>query len=507
MTVASQPSSVKVLIIGAGPTGLGAAIRMTELGERDWILIDSSEEVGGLSSTSITPEGFLFDLGGHVLFSHYAFFDDAMELAIPNEGWNTHERVSYVWIRDRWVPYPFQSNLHRLPLEDKIACVSGAIDAALQAKCSAPPKSFDEWILKSLGNGIADLFMRPYNLKVWAYPTTFMSSVWLGERVASVNAVEMVENVLREKDAKGWGPNAVFKFPKKGGTGAIWKRLGECVKRDKIILNKKVIKIDPTFRQVSLNDGSIISYDSMISTCPLDITLQSLGRSDLAEGLVYSSTHIIGIGVRGTHSLSKKCWLYFPEDNCPFYRCTVFSNYSEYNCPDESVELRTLRLPQCSAEDQSLKKGPYYSLMFEISESPFKPAPTDPVEATLQGALATGLLSEESEIVSVFYKRLERGYPVPSLGRDAALERAFPFLESHGIFSRGRFGAWKYEVANQDHSFMQGVEAVDAILADSFKENISVHVKSSYEPTLNTPNVVNKAKKMHPRLDKRRFLN
>ncbi len=26
--------------------------------------------------------------------------------------------------------------------------------------------------------------------------------------------------------------------------------------------------------------------------------------------------------------LATKCWMYFPEDNAPFYRATVFSNYS-----------------------------------------------------------------------------------------------------------------------------------------------------------------------------------
>lgn len=53
----------------------------------------------------MTEEGFLFDVGGHVIFSHYAYFDDVIAEALPKkEDWYDHQRVSYVRRRDIWVP-------------------------------------------------------------------------------------------------------------------------------------------------------------------------------------------------------------------------------------------------------------------------------------------------------------------------------------------------------------------------------------------------------------------
>jgi hypothetical protein len=56
-----------------------------------------------------------------------------------------------------------------------------------------------------MGAGIADLFMRPYNFKVWAYPTTMMQAEWLGERVATVDANRAIRNVLESKVEDSWG--------------------------------------------------------------------------------------------------------------------------------------------------------------------------------------------------------------------------------------------------------------------------------------------------------------
>jgi len=136
--------------------------------------------------------------------------------------------------------------------------------------------------------------------------------------------------------------------------------------------------------------------------------------------------------------------MYFPESDCPFYRVTVFSNYSPYNVPDINQ---------------------HWSLMAEVSESPYKDVNANTLtEETIQGMLNTGLIESREDIVSVWYKSLDYGYPTPSVDRDKSIMAVIPELDKQDIYSRGRFGGWKYEVSNQDHSLMQGVEIVNKLV-------------------------------------------
>ncbi|ODV92509.1 hypothetical protein CANCADRAFT_30653 [Tortispora caseinolytica NRRL Y-17796] len=500
------PKSVETLVIGAGPTGLGAAKRLEHL-KQDWALIDASERVGGLATTDVTPEGFLYDVGGHVIFSHYAYFDDVIAEALPNEeDWYTHERVCYVRLGDIWVPYPFQNNISVLPREIQVKCMDGMIDAALTAAHTKPtPANFDEWILSTMGTGIADVFMRPYNFKVWAVPTTKMQCAWLGERVAAPDLKTVTKNILLNKTAGNWGPNATFKFPARDGTGGIWTAVAKTLPQEKITLNTTVTKVNPYKKVVTLGDGSTVSYKNLITTMPLDSLVRSLEIPDdekaplldASEKLIYSSTHVIGVGIRGSRpqNIGDKCWLYFPEDNCPFYRATIFSNYSPYNQPQAGEKLPTLYVASDAAGASSTapsepKEGPYWSLMFEVSQSSYKPVNESSIIAdTILGGINAGLLSPEDEIVSTYHRKFDQGYPTPSLEREDGLKVLLPTLrDKYGIYSRGRFGSWRYEVGNQDHSFMLGVEAVDRV------------VYGSPELTLDHPNFVNTRKNVERRL-------
>ena len=121
------PAQVSILILGAGPTGLGAATRLQQHGVDDWLMLDQvrcaawraacdardarsarparalhavkrgvsstmrrgrrrrrrawpapaqADGAGGLACTDVTPQGFYFDMGGHVMFSHWDYFDE-----------------------------------------------------------------------------------------------------------------------------------------------------------------------------------------------------------------------------------------------------------------------------------------------------------------------------------------------------------------------------------------------------------------------------------------------
>ena len=441
---------MRIATIGGGPCGLGAAWRLNELNHDDWVLFDKCGHWGGLAASYQDPEGFWWDFGGHVLFSHYRYFDTLMDTLLgKTHGWVNHTREAWIWMQDRFIPYPLQNNIHLLPKDIYWECLEGIID--IQKKgMGAEPAHFSDWIMATFGKGLAKWFLTPYNNKVWAYPPEKMDWSWVGERVAPVNLKHILKNSIFNEGDASWGPNAIFRFPRYGGTGTIWRTMADRLPQEKLFLNTEISAIDVRQRKISFADGTMEHYDTLFSTMPLTDLVRMAGIDvslNRIQNLKHSATHVIGLGLKGSppDHLATKCWIYFPEDNCPFYRATVFSNYSPNNVPDDASQ---------------------WSLMLEVSESRLKPVnPDSVVEEVIQGTLNTGLVSSRRDIHHTWYRTENKGYPTPSLERNAALFPLLGELESVGVYSRGRFGAWRYEVGNMDHSVMQGIEFANRVVA------------------------------------------
>lgn len=446
----------KILIVGAGPCGLGAAYHLDKLGYRNWQLFERGGEVGGLSASFVDQAGFTWDVGGHVLFSHYDYFDCAVAEAL-GDAYHEHQRESWVRILETWVPYPFQNNVRYLPDAALRECVSGL---RLLSGSPGGGETFRDWMDAVFGAGIVKYFMAPYNRKVWGVPLESMSKEWIAERVSVVDLARIERNVEQGLDDLSWGLNNTFKFPKHGGTGAIYEGIADGF-RERIHLSHEMRSVDLDRKCVTFSNGRVEFYDLLINTSPLDLLVESCSSvpetvRTAANDLVHNGGLIVGLGFEGKRDDSK-CWMYFPESNCPFYRVTNFHNYSRFNVPAGDIDS-------------------FFSLMCETTYSAHKTEDRETiVDETVTGLINSGMIneSERERIVSRYLIDIPYSYPIPTINRDRALDMIQPYLESKDVYSRGRFGAWKYEVGNMDHSFMQGVEVVDRILAGKAEKMIN----------------------------------
>ena len=436
----------RILILGAGPTGLGAAYRLRELGYENWAIYEKQNHIGGLSASFRDENGFTWDIGGHIIFSVMDRFN-SLVAKLLDENTVSHVRESWVWLLDTFVRYPFQNNIHFLPKEACYDCVMGLIENL--GHPVGEPRNFQDWIHKIFGRGIARYFMIPYNKKVWATDPTAMDFNWIAERVSVVDVGQIVKNLIFEEPDHAWGPNNYFTFPLHGGTGGLFEAFGPHVENN-LRLEHEFVKLDPGRREVTFRNGHTDTYDVLITSIPVNVLIAGIENtpSDIrtaTDRIRWAGCYVVGIGIEKPCP-SKKNWMYFPQNDAPFYRVTYLSNYSPNMTPD---------------------RDRYFSFLAETSYSSYRHVdPNTIIDETIQGLTNSKLLGKEDlgRIVSTYLIDAPYSLPVPFLGRDSVMKVIQDYLQPQEIYSRGRFGGWRYEIGNMDHSVIQGMEIVDSLL-------------------------------------------
>ena len=460
---------VGILIAGCGPCGIGAALELEQsaapvrgsgaVNPRDYLIVDPSPIAGGWASSRETPEGFTFDCGGHVLFPHkyYPKFVDLLD-SLPIE-WVASVPKRGVSLDGRFLPYPAQRNLQRLSPGKLLAVLANLFVRRLRrpfTRYEAPGADLESYLLKQFGEYLTSNLMGPLNSKMWAHATSSLSNQWVMLRsgssqrnVADVSLRQTMRNLLTQQDTPGWTSDTMVTYPARGGSGAIWSAVAARIPAAKMLLGCGIRSIALAEKIATLDNGEQVSYGHLISSMPLDTLLRSIsGRADLraqAERFVFARSRLYGFGIEGEISARYESLHSFhvPDADQPFWRVTFPSSVSAGTAPEGT-----------------------FSVLCEISEPASQPAQNDQelagrVEAGLR---KLGIIGEGQKVVSRFHQTIEHGYPVPFLGRDILLNEVQSVLEPAGIYSRGRFGAWKYEISNQDHAFMQGVEVVRRLL-------------------------------------------
>ena len=477
-TAMSNPSStitnVPIVIIGAGPTGLGAAWRLASQqpgAAPPFLLVNETLEAGGTAGSWTTPEGFTFDYGGHVLFPHaeYDVFLNLLDRLIPE--WHASVPVRGIWINGSSIPTPVQRNIHRLSSRHMARCLwslhrarrrvaraaNSTVTAVSTRFADSPSKSqtdtLHSYLQTQFGPALATSIMSPLNRKMWATDPRHMGTSWTGHRsgtrernVADLRIRQVLRNWITRRDLPSWTADTRVRYPAYGGSGAIWKAVASEIPSASKRFGVHVTAVDTRQQQVHLSDRSILRYEHLITSVPLDTLLELLiDQPELTRKAAQfraARVQLFGFGVRGPMpaALAQHHAVSVPSPDIPFWRLNIPSNFAPGNAPPGNWSL----LCECSLP-------PKVTTSYTAAD----------IERSLR---SEGFLPAGADIISRSERSFDHGYPVPFTGRDALLADVQHSLEALGIYSRGRFGGWRYEVSNQDHAFMQGVEVIDRLL-------------------------------------------
>lgn len=460
---ANGPLAYDVVILGAGPTGLAAAL---EIGPGS-VLLEKNSTVGGWCR-SIQDGGFTFDYAGHIMFSN-----DPQVLSLYERllGSNLHWQNREAWIYSKSVHtrYPFQGALYGLPPEVLKECLTGAIEArfgplkkpllkvsptgsagsvaspATAVATQQAPQNFEEFIYKVWGAGVAKHFAIPYNRKLWAVPLSDMETSWLGGRVPMPDLEEMIEGALQPV-AKPMGPNARFGYPLRGGFQALMDGFLPLLEGD-MELEAQVVAVSPSRKSVTLADGRQFRFNSLISTMPLPRLVEAMGAEapdfvkEAARQLRHVSVRCVNLGI-GRTDLTNMHWIYYPEDTV-FHRIFVQGNAS----------------PHCNAPGG-------FGLTCEITYSPDKPLPVDGdalVQRCIDDCVRVGIIKADDPVWVSNQVDMPYAYVVYDHARAAQVQIIREWMAASSIVLAGRYSEWEYY--NSDHAFVAGRKAAEMALA------------------------------------------
>ena len=263
----------RIVIIGAGLTGISAAYHLEKEFFFDYAMFEKERESGGLCR-SVSQDGFTFDYTGHLLHAKDPYFYALLKSVIGLEALNAIQRQSYVYSHNQYTPYPFQVNLHGLPPKIIVECITQFINRPH----IKDPKSFRDWVLTTFGSEIGKQFFFPYQQKIFSHKITQLTTQWTQRFVPNTSLDKILFGALSDCSRKQEiGYNARFFYPKQAGIVTWINRLAQQV-LNPIQTECTVVSVDMNKKLVTFANGHREPYEILISTMPLEI-----GRASCRE--------------------------------------------------------------------------------------------------------------------------------------------------------------------------------------------------------------------------------
>ncbi|MCK5878204.1 MAG: NAD(P)/FAD-dependent oxidoreductase, partial [Holophagae bacterium] len=514
----------QAVIIGAGPAGLTAAYELLQHTDIHPIVIEQSDEIGGISAT-INFKGNRIDIGGHRFFSKSdrvmdwwlnilpleESASDSVPAPVPNSGPNPYpnsteqvmlvrKRKSRIYFHRKFFDYPVRLNLRtvwNLGMGRMVKIGFSYLKSVFFP--IRPETNLEEFFVNRFGRELYETFFHSYTEKVWGVPCRDISAEWGAQRIKGLSIgkalLHTLGNVFRKRRnlaQKGTETSLIeqFLYPRLG-PGQMWETVAERIREmggeiqtgyraTRLLTNGNHVRGVAAVNPLS---GVVreMHADYVFSTMPVRDLVRAMGETvpksitSISEGLVYRDFITVGLLLKKMQVQDRKGqlipdnWIYIQDPDVLLGRIQIFNNWSPFMV--RNPEYVWLGLEYfCSEGD----------VLWEMGDD-------DLVLLGREELAKIGMASTDACVDGVVV-RMPKAYPA-YFGSYGKFGRIREFLDPfENLFMVGRNGMHRYN--NQDHSMLAAMTAVDNIVAGrKDKENIwAVNTEEDYHERSSRPN-------------------
>jgi len=443
-----------VLILGAGPAGLGAAYKLAQQGHFQVTVLEKNGTVGG-NAGSFQLAGQYVDYGSHRL--HPSCEPEVMADIRQLLGNDLLDRPRHGRIRlqGRWIHFPLKPFDLALRLPPRFAFGVFRDLAAKPLRNGAKPNgSFSSVLEAGLGRTICREFYFPYARKIWGLDPEALSGTQARRRVSANSTGKLVRKVISmlpgqpQKNGKGR-----FFYPRQG-FGQISEAYYQAALRlgAKVLLNAEVQSLERTGAgwtvQYSKNGQSCaVPVDLVWSTIPVTLLMRYLKPAPpqdflQAAGEIDYRAMILIYLVLQTEQFSEYDAHYFPGADIPISRMSEPKNYSAvHGTPGRTILCAEL---PCSAKD------PEWGFSDEQ------------LEKLLLQSLGTAGIPPRARVLGVETRRLRFAYPIYTKGYESFFDQVDQWVSRlDRLTTFGRQGLFAHD--NTHHALFMAYSAVKCL--------------------------------------------
>ena len=506
-------SNDTTVIIGAGPAGLTAGLELIRAGKRDVLVLEATDDIGGLSKT-VNYKGNRIDIGGHRFFSKsdwvMNWWRDMLPVAMPpGAGSESEFRVSYqgasrllgaehihateadeavmllrnrlsrIYFNGAFFSYPLSPGLDMVTKLGVAKCTQFAFSYARSHLAPiAPEVSLEDFFINRFGRALYLQFFKSYTEKVWGVPCNEISAAWGAQRVKSLNIGNMVAHALKKLVPGGQKGGAEqtslienFLYPKLG-PGQMWETAAKRFEAGggRIVRRAKVVGMERDGDRVSavtaLVDGAqTLRFEAanVVSTMPvkdLSVAMQADmpgAMASIGTRLEYRDFITVGVLYR---KLRKTAAAIDPSTHL------VADNWIYIQ--DAGVKVGRLQIfnnwsPYMVASQDTVWVGLEF---FAKDDDELWGMSDEALKALALREMQQLKLADEADALDAVVIRMPKAYPGYFGSAYEKFDDVRGYLDGiKNLYLIGRNGMHRYN--NQDHSMLSAKFAVEAILAGS----------------------------------------